>query len=310
MAGLYPSLEDMEVGKMAQAQQQYVQEATATATAIAYPDSQSGGAAPPAYGAVSPAAVAMLYPSLDDYMGISLGTDAVQANMPVVAANPMSQQVSQRFTSTGQGQIAPISGNSVGIIRSEIKQGIREIILCKDQDGKMGLRVRSVNKGLFVAFVYSNSPASLAGLRFGDQILQMNGETVAGWSTEKAMKFLKNAAPERITFAIRDRPFERTITLQKDSAGTVGFVFKENKITALVKDSSAARNGVLIDHHLVEVNGQNVVGMKEKEIKKVFDESPRTVTITIIPSYVFEHIVKSMGTSLVKKYMDHSIPDV
>ena len=59
-----------------------------------------------------------------------------------------------------------------------------------------------------------------------------------------------------------NRPFERTITLQKDSAGTVGFVFKENKITAIVKDSSAARNGVLIDHHMVEVNGQNVIGMK------------------------------------------------
>jgi len=58
------------------------------------------------------------------------------------------------------------------------------------------------------------------------------------------------------------RPFERTITLQKDSAGTVGFVFKENKITAIVKDSSAARNGVLIEHHMVEVNGQNVIGLK------------------------------------------------
>ena len=58
------------------------------------------------------------------------------------------------------------------------------------------------------------------------------------------------------------RPFERTITLQKDSTGHVGFVFKENEITAIVKDSSAARNGVLIDHHLLEVDGQNVVGLK------------------------------------------------
>lgn len=58
------------------------------------------------------------------------------------------------------------------------------------------------------------------------------------------------------------RPFERTITLQKDSVGHVGFVFKENKITSIVKDSSSARNGVLIDHHMVEVNGQNVVGLK------------------------------------------------
>jgi syntenin-1 len=63
-------------------------------------------------------------------------------------------------------------------------------------------------------------------------------------------------------FCVFDRPFERTITLQKDSAGTVGFVFKENKVTAIVKDSSAARNGMLIDHHMVEVNGQNVIGLK------------------------------------------------
>ena len=58
------------------------------------------------------------------------------------------------------------------------------------------------------------------------------------------------------------RPFERTLTLQKDSVGNVGFVFKDNEITAIVKDSSAARNGVLTDHHLLEVDGQNVVGLK------------------------------------------------
>lgn len=50
--------------------------------------------------------------------------------------------------------------------------------------------------------------------------------------------------------------------MQKDSTGTVGFIFKDNKITAIVKDSSAARNGVLTEHHMVEVNGQNVIGLK------------------------------------------------
>ena len=43
--------------------------------------------------------------------------------------------------------------------------------------------------------------------------------------------------------AVRDRPFERTVTMHKDSAGTVGFQYREGKIMALVKDSSAARNG-------------------------------------------------------------------
>jgi len=56
-----------------------------------------------------------------------------------------------------------------------------------------------------VSFVHTNSPAALVGLRFGDQILQINGENVAGWDTDKVLKVLSKAAPERITMAIRER---------------------------------------------------------------------------------------------------------
>ena len=55
--------------------------------------------------------------------------------------------------------------------------------------------------------------------------------------------------------------------MQKDSNGYIGFVFKDGKIKSLVKDSSAARNGVLTDHQLIEVNGQNVVGVKVSIVK-------------------------------------------
>lgn len=41
--------------------------------------------------------------------------------------------------------VAPVTGNDVGIRRAEIKQGIREVILCKDQDGKIGLRLKSID---------------------------------------------------------------------------------------------------------------------------------------------------------------------
>ena len=60
-------------------------------------------------------------------------------------------------------------------------------------------------QGIFVAFVERGSPAALAGLRFGDQILQINEETVAGWDNDKVSKFVKKAAPGRITMAVRDR---------------------------------------------------------------------------------------------------------
>ena len=53
---------------------------------------------------------------------------------------------------------------------------IFQVILCKDKDGKVGLRVRSVDKGIFVALVTKGSPSAMGGLRFGDQILQINGK--------------------------------------------------------------------------------------------------------------------------------------
>ena len=54
------------------------------------------------------------------------------------------------------------------------------------------------------------------------------------------------------------------------------------------------RNGLLIDHYLCEVNGQNVIGLKDKDIAKIFDESPRTVTITIMPKFIYDHLMKKL----------------
>lgn len=297
---LYPSLEDMKVDQMAKAQVQYQQ---AAQQAVQYP-----GSVPPQAVPVVASGGSSLYPSLQEYMGLDLSPETIAANMPVVAAHPNA--VSVRQSQAGQMQVAPISGNDVGIRRAEIKGGVREVILCKNQKGIIGLRVRSVNKGLFVALVHEETPASMGGLRFGDQILQINGQNVAGWDTDKAMTFLKKASPERIVFAIRDRPFERTITMQKDSTGHIGFVFKDGRIDAIVKDSSAARNGVLIDHQLCEINGQNVLGLKDKETLAIIGTAPRTVTITILPCFIYKQIIKCMGESLLKKVMDHSIPDV
>ena len=62
--------------------------------------------------------------------------------------------------------------------------------------------------------------------------------------------------------SIHSRPFERTITMQKDSSNHVGFAFSNGEVKQIVKDSSAARNGILTDHYIVEVNGQNVIGIK------------------------------------------------
>lgn len=80
--------------------------------------------------------------------------------------------------------------------------------------------------------------------------------------------------------------------MQKDNVGRIGFEFKHGKIIALVKDSSAARNGLVTDHNLLEVQGQNVIGMSDKEILKIIDNAGLIVTITIIPSFLYEQMMK------------------
>lgn len=70
-----------------------------------------------------------------------------------------------QYQSPSQQMIAPVTGQqNMGLMRSEIKQGIRQIIACKDEKGKMGIRVQHVNKGVFVSLVSAGSPAALAGI--------------------------------------------------------------------------------------------------------------------------------------------------
>ncbi|KAG8239466.1 hypothetical protein J437_LFUL018875, partial [Ladona fulva] len=140
--------------------------------------------------------------------------------------------------------------------------------------------------------VEKNSPAAMIGLRFGDQILSINDENVAGYTMDKVHSIIRKSPVNGIKLVVRDRPFERTVTLHKDSVGTVGFHFKDGRIVGLVQDSSAARNGLLTDHHLLEINGQNVVAVPDKTITSIIDGAGQVVTVTLCPSFVYEHMTK------------------
>ncbi|XP_006881461.1 PREDICTED: syntenin-2 [Elephantulus edwardii] len=292
MSTLYPSLEDLKVDQTIQAQ------ARAAPMMPALPVEEATIPQPP-----------VLYPNLAElgsYMGLSLSSQEVQQNLP---------QITQGDNRVALGPspglvVAPVSGNSLGVRRAEIKPGVREIHLCKDERGKTGLRLRAIDKGVFVQLVQANTPASLVGLRFGDQILQIDGRDCAGWSTDKAHRAVKKASAEKIVMVVRDRPFQRTVTMHKDGAGHVGFVIKKGKVVSVVKGSSAARNGLLTNHYLCEVNGQNVIGLKDKETTEILALAGNVVTLTIIPTVIYEHMVKKLSPTLLHHTMDHSIPDV
>ncbi|XP_047587236.1 syntenin-1-like isoform X2 [Lutra lutra] len=262
---LYPSLEDLKVDKLIQAQNAFSANPgnPAILSEASAPISQDGNLYP------------KLYPELSQYIGLTRPS----------CMNYM---------------VAPITGNDGGTRRAEIKQGIREVTLCKDQDGKIGLRIKSIDNDIFVQLVQANSLASLVGLRFGDQVLQINGENCAGWSFDKAHKVIKQAFGE-ITM---------TVTMHKDSTGHVGFIFKNGKKTSIRKDSPTTRNGLLIEHNICEDNGQNVIGLKDSQTADILSISETAVTIKIMPAFIFEHIIKWMAPSTMKSLMDHIIPEV
>ncbi|XP_053664548.1 syntenin-1-like [Anopheles marshallii] len=321
---LYPSLEDMMVDKMVQSQN------TAIATAVAQqqqqyqPNPPSAPAAVDGYGLYPsfekstekpsnpPTGGALMYPDLYEYMGLELSKEMIQANLPQYmphASNAIVSQQSAVAIVNNANMVAPVTGHFTGLQRGQVTNGIRELIMCKGADKKVGLRVQAINKGIFVSVVVKNSPAALAGLRFGDQILQINGTLVASFSNDDVHKLLKKSDKNNISVVVRDRPFERAITLHKDSSGSFGFQFNNGTITAIVKDSSAARNGLLVDQQLLEVNGQNVIAMKDKEIGQLISASEQVITLTIVPKMIYDVMIKKLSTSWLRGKMDHSVPD-
>ncbi|XP_016396323.1 syntenin-1-like [Sinocyclocheilus rhinocerous] len=193
---LYPSLEDMKVDKFMKAQNTPT---TSPLKALTLPEPE------PYYDAKSEeiATSSRLYPELNEFMGLNLSAEAQET-----LSSSVPDQTSGALSVCTHGMswaAAPITESDLGVKRAEIRQGVREVVLCKNMDGKIGLRLKVIDNGAFVQLVQANTPAALAGLRFGDQILQINGKSCAGWSSDNAHKELKNANPEKITLAVRDR---------------------------------------------------------------------------------------------------------
>jgi len=91
----------------------------------------------------------------------------------------------------------------------------RWVILCKDGNGKIGLRVQTYKKGVFVSLVVPGSPAAMAGLRFGDQLLTLGKTELAGKTPDRVHCMFRSCSVNNIVMAVRDRPLCRSIKLNK-----------------------------------------------------------------------------------------------
>ncbi|XP_054946661.1 syntenin-2 isoform X11 [Physeter macrocephalus] len=85
----------------------------------------------------------VLYPNLvelESYMDLSFSSHEVQQNLPQI---PEGASAAVSGPSPDQA-VAPVSGNNLGVLPGEVKPGVREIHLCKDDRGKTELRLRAI----------------------------------------------------------------------------------------------------------------------------------------------------------------------
>lgn len=83
------------------------------------------------------------YPALSD-MGLALTEEEVA----MITSNAVSVKApSQVGVPSAKGAlVAPVSGSSLGLQRAQVTHGIRELVLCKAEGGKVGMRVQSISK--------------------------------------------------------------------------------------------------------------------------------------------------------------------
>lgn len=68
----------------------------------------------------------------------------------------------------------------------------------------IGLSVIGVKRGLRVAQVFPRSPAERAGIEAGDTVVSVDGESIAGQSSDEATKKIKGPEGSEVTVGVRD----------------------------------------------------------------------------------------------------------
>lgn len=81
--------------------------------------------------------------------------------------------------------------------------------------GGLGIRIDSQDGWVTVVSVFSDTPASAAGLQPGDRIIQVEGESAEGWSATDAVRVLRGEKGTEVTITVArvgvDKPLQFTI---------------------------------------------------------------------------------------------------
>lgn len=100
------------------------------------------------------------------------------------------------------------------------------------------------------------SPAEKAGFLAGDEIVAINGEAVKSWYAAQPILHEKRAETLEVTVSRQGQ--EVKLQLPPAPRKTLGLRLEPGKITAVRKDSPAAKAGLKVGDRLVQIEGEDV----------------------------------------------------
>jgi carboxyl-terminal processing protease len=110
------------------------------------------------------------------------------------------------------------------------------------QEGRyygLGIQIQAIDGDITVMSIFEGSPAYRQGLRRGDIIARVNGEDAKGWTSDKAVKYLKGPKGTTVAISLRRRGYEGLIDMEVErdevNITTVRGAFMIDKETGYIK---------------------------------------------------------------------------
>ncbi|KFB44229.1 AGAP009630-PA-like protein [Anopheles sinensis] len=201
--------------------------------------------------------------------------------------------------STGSVNSSRVTSAALNRKKAQKKIAVEnELLIRKGVGEKIGITIRRIEEGkLFICAVARRSPAYLAGLRFGDEILYLDGVPSPSGDLRRVRQLLEKNVRNSIRVHTKDRSGERYVTITRDAQRGYGFRFVNGEITFVRPNTSAQRSGLERRLQIVEVNGEVVAGMNDTDIEAVICANISTVTLCVVPTKVYRNLLARLISS-------------
>eukprot|EP01134_Creolimax_fragrantissima_P000190 CFRG0190T1 len=163
---------------------------------------------------------------------------------------------------------------------------------------RYGLVVFRTSNTLFVLCAYEDTLASAVGLRFGDEILAVNGKTSVDMTGAMAAKEMLSSTT--CTLKVRPQPLavENRIKRARCKA-QMGIKLEDNRIERVRKDHLAAKAGLKTGNVIITVDRMNCIGETKETVYQMLQGGG--IVETMAPE-VYHSLTRKFNTDTILRH--------